>query len=82
MPKKFITANSAQCDPIMTHDPLANLFFVSFIYFLSDRRSWIGLIWLKIQTFCSGKLNTRGYMSDVNEASRQGNIRTEVGDTV
>jgi len=39
-------------------------------------------MWLRIQAFCSGNFNARGHMSDVNEATRQDNIKTEVGDTV
>jgi len=79
-PKKFITANSLQRDPITT--PLLTYFFDSFIYFLSDRRSRIGLIWLRIRNFVLVTSNPRGHMSDVNEARRQGNIKTEVEDTV
>jgi len=43
MPKKFITANSVQCDPIMT--PLENLFFC-FIYlfpFGQEFADWINM---------------------------------------
>lgn len=72
--KNFITVNLVRCDPIML--PFKFIFcFIYLFYFRPGGGAWTGLIWLRTKIFRSGNINARGYMSDINEDTRQDNIK-------